>query len=152
MTTSLRSAATSLSAAEALSCIYETMQLKVEVSGLFDAPTVAEMAEHLERLIQAGEARQPSSAIAYRPPGALPPASAAQERLWTLQRTLPDLPFFNILDMLRVTSIVDPQILHRAFNEIVRRHEISRTTFVRRGRRAAAENRPDFIVPLTSPT
>jgi hypothetical protein len=79
------------------------MQRKVEVSGLFDAPTVAEMAEHLERLIQAGQARQPSFAIARQSRQAPMPASAAQERLWTLQQALPDLPFFNILDMLRVT-------------------------------------------------
>ncbi|MGC1776732.1 MAG: condensation domain-containing protein [Xanthobacteraceae bacterium] len=138
----------SLSAAEVLTCIYDTMQLKVEVSGLFDAPTVAEMAEHLERLIQAGEARALSSAIAHLPPGAPPPASPAQERLWTLQRALPDLPFFNILDMLRVTSDVDPQILQRAFNEIVRRHEIFRTTFVRRGRRLVQKIAPQLVVPL----
>jgi acyl-CoA synthetase (AMP-forming)/AMP-acid ligase II len=138
----------SLSAAQALTCIHDTMQLKVEVSGLFDAPTVAEMAEHLERLIQAGHARQPSFAIARLSQEAPPPASPAQERLWTLQQALPDLPFFNILEMLRVTLALDPQILQRTFNEIVRRHEIFRTTFAKRGRRLVQKIVPDLVVPL----
>ena len=73
----------SLLAAQALTCIYETMQLKVEVSGLFDAPTVAEMAEHLEPLIQAGAAKRPSANIAQTSRDESPPASSAQERLWT---------------------------------------------------------------------
>jgi non-ribosomal peptide synthetase component F len=138
----------SLSAAQALTCIYDAMQLKVEVSGLFDAPTVAEMAAHLEELIQAGQARQPSSAIARLPQRTLPPASAAQERLWALQRPLPDLPFFNILFMLRVTSELDAQILQRVFNDIVERHAILRTTFARRGRRLVQKIAPHLVVPL----
>lgn len=119
----------SLLAAQALTCIYETMQVKVEVSSLFDAPTVAEMAEHLERLIQAGRARQPASDIMRVARDNAVPASAAQERLWALHQSLPELPFFNILYALRLTSRVDPAILERALNEIVQRHEILRTTF-----------------------
>jgi hypothetical protein len=49
--------------------------------------------------------------------------------LCRLQRALPDVPFFNILYSLRVTSAVDVAILERSLNEIVRRHEILRTTF-----------------------
>lgn len=138
----------SLSAAQALTCIDGAMQVRVEVSGLFDAPTVAEMAEHLERLIQAGQARRPAFAIVRLPRQALSPASAAQERLWTMQQALPDLPFFNIVHMLRVTSEVDPQILRRAFNEIAARHEIFRTTFAKRGKRLLQKVAPDLAVPF----
>ena len=138
----------SLSAAQALTCIYETMQLKVEVSGLFDAPTVAEMAEHLERLIQAGRARQPSSLPARRARQTAPPASAAQQRLWTLQQALPDLPFFNILYLLRLTCEVDRQILQRVFNEIAARHAIFRTSFARRGGRLVQKIAPRMAVPF----
>jgi acyl-CoA synthetase (AMP-forming)/AMP-acid ligase II len=119
----------SLLAAQALTCIYETMQLKIEVSGLFDAPTVAEMAEYLEPLLQAGGAKRSSATIAQTSRGDPPPASCAQERLWTLHRALPDLPYFNILYVLRLTSPVDAATLERALNEVVRRHEILRTTF-----------------------
>lgn len=138
----------SLLAAHALTCIFETMQLKVEVSGLFDAPTVAEMAEHLERLIQAGQARQPASGIARVARDDELPASTAQERLWNLHQSLPDLPFFNILYPLRLTSPVDPEILERALNEIVQRHEILRTTFAVSGGRHVQIAAPRLTVPL----
>ena len=57
------------------------------------------------------------------------PASIAQERLWKLQQALPGLPFFNVLHALRLTSAFDTAILERSLDEIVRRHEILRTTF-----------------------
>ena len=42
----------------------------------------------------------------------------------------PDLPYFNTLYALRLTSPSMQTVLERSFNEIVRRHEILRTTFV----------------------
>ena len=53
----------SLLATHVLTRIYDIMHLEVEVIGFFEAPTVAEMAHHLETLIQAGQARRPASAI-----------------------------------------------------------------------------------------
>ena len=77
---------------------------------------------------------RPSAATVLQPLSAYPgkigaPASIAQERLWKLQHALPDMPFFNVLYALRLTSSVDVAVLERSINEIVRRHEILRTTF-----------------------
>ena len=47
------------------------------------------MAEHLEPLLQAGGAKRPSANIVQTSRDDAPPASAAQERLWTLHRALP---------------------------------------------------------------
>ena len=120
----------SLLAIRVLTRLHEIMQVEVEASCIFEAPTVAEMAEHLETLIQAGQAPRPPSAVVRvaRENGAAP-ASITQERLCELQHALPDLPFFNILYALRLTSAVDVAGLERSINEIVRRHEILRTTF-----------------------
>ena len=80
-------------------------QVELEVSRFFEAPTVAEVAHHLERLIHAGQASRPSSAIVRVPrENGVVPASIAQERLWKLQHALPDIPFFNVLYALRLTS------------------------------------------------
>ena len=106
-----------LLAAHVLTSIHHAMHLEVGVVSLFDAPTVAEMAEYLETLIKAGRAGQPEIARVSR--NELLPASPAQERLWTLQQAVPDLPFFNILYALRVTSPLDAALLERSFNEIV---------------------------------
>jgi hypothetical protein len=138
----------SLLAAQAMTSIYETMQLKVEIAGLFDAPTVAEMAEHLETLIQAGNAKRPALSIPRASQSGAPPASPAQERLWNLHRALPDLPFFNVLYVLRITSPVDSVILERALNEIVQRHEILRTTFGVAATRLVQIIAPHMAIPL----
>jgi acyl-CoA synthetase (AMP-forming)/AMP-acid ligase II len=117
----------SLLAAQVLTCIHDKMHLEVSLASVFEAPTVVEMAHHLEVLIQTG--RRPASDIVRIARDKELPASPAQERLWKLQHALPDLPYFNILYALRLTSPVDQSILERSLNEIVHRHEILRTTF-----------------------
>ena len=136
----------SLLAAHVLTGIHDAMHLEVGVVSLFDAPTVAEMAEHLETLIKAGRAGQPEIARIAR--DAPLPASPAQERLWTLQQAVPDLPFFNILYALRVTSPLDAALLERSLDEFVRRHEILRTTIDVAGGRIIQVIAPQLTVPL----
>jgi len=138
----------SLLAAQALTCIYERLQIKVEISGLFDAPTVAEMAAHLEHVIEAGHVQSAASDIARVPRLAPLPASAAQQRLYRLQQALPELPFFNILYVLRLTSRVDAAVLEHSLNEIVRRHEILRTAFAVEDGRNVQTVAPSLTVPL----
>ena len=138
----------SLLAAQSLTCIHERLQIRVEISGLFDAPTVAEMAAHLERLIESGQA-QPAPAVIARLPRQAPlPASAAQQRLYRLQQALPELPFFNIVYVLRLTSPVDAAVLEQSLNDIVRRHEILRTTFTVDDGRHVQVVAPSLSVPL----
>jgi hypothetical protein len=76
------------------------------------------------------------------------PASFTQERLWDLQHAVPDLPFFNALYLLRVTSSCDAAILERSINEIVRRHEILRTTFAAVGGKCMQVIAPQLAIPL----
>jgi acyl-CoA synthetase (AMP-forming)/AMP-acid ligase II len=136
----------SLLAAHVLTSIHDAMHLDVGVVSLFDAPTVAEMAEYLETLIKAGRAGQ--AEIARVPRDEQLPASPAQERLWTLQQAVPDLPFFNILYALRITSPLDATLVERSLNEIVRRHEILRTTIDVEGSRHIQVIAPQLAVPL----
>ncbi len=119
----------SLLATRALACVYKLTGVGLEVAKFFEAPTIAEVARHLEQAMQAGQPPGARSALARaaRVKGAMP-ASMVQERLWKLQRALTDLPFFNILYALRIASPCDPAVLERSLNEIVRRHEILRTT------------------------
>jgi len=78
----------------------------------------------------------------------LAPASFMQERLWHLHRVLTDLPFFNVLYVLRLTSACDAAILERSINEVVRRHEILRTTFRAVDGRCMQVIAPQVTVPL----
>jgi acyl-CoA synthetase (AMP-forming)/AMP-acid ligase II/acyl carrier protein len=139
----------SLLAASVLGHIYELTQVKLDASQFFEAPTVAEVAQHVERLTQAGQVPRPSSAIARVPrTNGVMPASSAQERLWKLQHALADLPLFNVLYALRLTSSFDVAVLERSINEIVRRHEILRTTFNVMDGRYVQVIAPQLTVPL----
>src|SRR5262249_8184911 len=103
----------------------------------------------LERLVHAGEAPRSSSVIERVPrENGAAPTSIAQERLLKLQHALPDVPLFNTVYALRLTSPVDATILERCINEIVRRHEILRTTFVVVDGQYLQVIAPQLTVPL----
>jgi non-ribosomal peptide synthetase component F/thioesterase domain-containing protein len=57
------------------------------------------------------------------------PASFGQERFWDLDRLNPGNPTWNVPVRFRLQGILDSTLLERAFNEIVRRHEVLRTSF-----------------------
>jgi acyl-CoA synthetase (AMP-forming)/AMP-acid ligase II len=119
----------SLLAIRVLAHVYDVTQVELDVARLFETPTVAEIADHLQMRMHADQRPRPSLAIAPASREDGVPASLVQEHIWTLQQALHGLPYFNILYALRLTSAVDVAILGRSINEIVRRHEILRTTF-----------------------
>src|SRR5207302_1188516 len=55
--------------------------------------------------------------------------SFAQERLWFLDQLEPGISTYNIPYAMRITGSLDVTALEQSLNEIVRRHEILRTTF-----------------------
>ena len=57
------------------------------------------------------------------------PLSHGQENIWLISRMFPDSPLFNLHNAFRLRMAVDPTVLERAINEVVRRHEVLRTTF-----------------------
>jgi acyl-CoA synthetase (AMP-forming)/AMP-acid ligase II len=139
----------SLLAVHVLGHIYEVAQVEFELSRLFEAPTVAEVAHHLKRLTDGKETpRPPSDIVRVSRKNGLAPASIEQERLWNLQHALPDIPFLNVVYALRLTSACDAAVLERSINEIVRRHEILRTTFAVADGRHVQVIAPKLMVPL----
>ncbi len=56
------------------------------------------------------------------------PVSFAQQRLWFLEQLLPGTPLFNIPSGFRIPGLRQAA-LERAVQEVVRRHEVLRTTF-----------------------
>lgn len=58
------------------------------------------------------------------------PLSFAQERLWFLEQFQPGSPVYNVPAVMRLAGAVNVNALEWSFNEIVRRHEVLRTTFV----------------------
>ncbi len=57
------------------------------------------------------------------------PLSFAQARLWVLDQLEPNRPIYNVPDTLYFKGAFDLDAMQRSLSEIVRRHEVLRTTF-----------------------
>jgi acyl-CoA synthetase (AMP-forming)/AMP-acid ligase II/acyl carrier protein len=140
----------SLSATHFFVVVHEKFHVELDTSLFFEGPTIAEIARHLAGSIQMPDTPRARAAITRLPrKDGIAPTSVAQEQLWKLQRTLPEIPFFNVLYPLRVTGAVDSALLERSINEIVQRHEILRTVFAIRGRQLLQIVAPQLKVPLS---
>lgn len=58
------------------------------------------------------------------------PATLAQQRFWFLDQLEPGNTAYNIAVRWKLLGPVDPACIERAFNEILRRHEVLRTKFL----------------------
>src|SRR5271155_1564893 len=70
-----------------------------------------------------------SSPIVRRRPGTIAPLSLTQEELWRREQVPEIAPLYNECVRLRMIGPLDVVSLERSLNEVVRRHEIWRTTF-----------------------
>ncbi len=72
----------------------------------------------------------PRDTIPRRPPGAVAPVSFGQEQIWLHSQLAPAVPLYTESLTIRRRGPLDPDALVTSFREIVRRHDIWRTTFV----------------------
>ena len=121
----------SLLATRVVSRVRQSLAIELPLRAIFEHPTVAALAERVE------DARQAAQGLALPPitrssrSGDLP-LSFAQERLWLLDRLAPGNIVYNVTGALRLEGELDAEALERALSEIVRRHEVLRTTFALR--------------------
>ncbi len=76
------------------------------------------------------------------------PASFAQERLWFMDQLIQDKPVYNVPLMLHLRGWLDVDVLERSINEIVRRHEGLRTTFMVIDEQIYQVIHPELTIPL----
>src|SRR5271165_5004299 len=79
------------------------------------------------------------------------PLSFAQERLWFLDQLVPGSPAYAIFDAVRMRGPLHLPALRRSLQELVRRHEVLRSTFpIVSGRPVQVAQPPaPFEIPLT---
>ncbi|HEX7330764.1 MAG TPA: amino acid adenylation domain-containing protein, partial [Pyrinomonadaceae bacterium] len=118
----------SLSAIQLISRVREALQVEVELQKLFDRPTVRAMAEEVERMLRLGAGVQ-SGPIQKRDRQDIAPLSFAQQRLWFIEQLEATGSSLNVPVTLRLTGDLNVAALEKTMNEIVRRHEVLRTTF-----------------------
>ena len=119
----------SLIATQLASRVREVFGVELPLRQIFLAPTVADLAAVL--LGQAsGDGALPGG------PPLVPvardwklPLSFSQERLWIYDQMQPESAAYNLPRVLRLSGALRLEVLAPSFEEIVRRHEVLRTTF-----------------------
>jgi acyl carrier protein len=124
----------SLLATQVASRVRESLQVELPLREFFESPTVASMAEAVERELGAGRGVE---APPIKPVGRESelPLSFAQQRLWFIQQLEPESAAYNIPIVMRVKGEIQTQCMWQSLGEIERRHEALRTRFEERNGR-----------------
>ncbi|HEY0603114.1 MAG TPA: condensation domain-containing protein [Herpetosiphonaceae bacterium] len=110
-----------------------SIQVEISPTELLGEISLAQLAQHIDATL--GEARPYAGPSAIQPI-AMPERaqlSFAQQRLWFLERLAPGNPAYHIPAVIRLVGTLDAGALERSFTEVVRRHEVLRTTFALAG-------------------
>ncbi len=136
----------SLRATQVLARVRRALSVELPLSALFEHPTVEALAREVERASGAGDALPP---LRPAPRDRPIPLSAAQEAALLFQElaTAGAQPY-AFQGAVRFTGTLDAGALERTLTEIVRRHEVFRTEFVRGPGGPVQEVRPPWPVRL----
>jgi natural product biosynthesis luciferase-like monooxygenase protein/amino acid adenylation domain-containing protein len=128
--------------------VRQAFDVDIPLRRLFEAPTIARLAEAVETATRSapGRAMPPIRAAARE--GTLP-LSFAQQRLWLLNQLEPDSAAYNLSAVIRMQGELDRAALERALSEIVRRHESLRTVFPSVDGTPSQVVQPPYAVSLT---
>ncbi|WP_253884930.1 amino acid adenylation domain-containing protein [Actinokineospora diospyrosa] len=118
----------SLLVAKLLSRLRATFEVEIPARQIFEAPTVAGIAAHVDAARTRGGAQLPPVARASRT--APLPASHGQQRLWFLNQLDPTSPLYNTNLGVRALGELDTAVLRECVLDLVARHEVLRTRLV----------------------
>lgn len=118
----------SLLATQVISRVRDIFQVEIPLRKLFEQPTI----EGLAGMVVAGR----ESGLLHNAPPIVPvertedsPLSFAQHRLWFVDQLDPESSTYNIPAAMTLKGQLDVEILRRAFEKVVKRHEVLRTNF-----------------------
>jgi amino acid adenylation domain-containing protein len=138
----------SLIATQLLARVRNTFAVEPPLREFLEGATIAGLARLVEQSLRDGSA------------GALPPIgrvdrtgplslSFAQQRLWYVSQLDPESALYNVPMAVRIEGDLDTAALQAALDEVVRRHEVLRTTFVADAGVPLQVIGPARAVPLT---
>ncbi|MFL6192843.1 MAG: amino acid adenylation domain-containing protein, partial [Thermoanaerobaculia bacterium] len=122
-----RYALDSLNAMELSHAVEERLGAAVSMEAFFDGSTVADV---VARAFAAARAEPRERGLASLEPGAERPLSHGQRALWLLHLLDPESAAYNVPGLVTIEGPLDAGALRRAFQAIVDRHPILRSTVV----------------------
>ncbi|MBD8507923.1 amino acid adenylation domain-containing protein, partial [Hoyosella sp. G463] len=115
----------SLSATRVIARINEALGSALAVRDIFDAPSVAALADRAEHT----STEQRQRPLVARPRPERVPLSLAQYRMWVLNQLEPGSGGYNLPLALRLAGRLDRDALRGAIRDVIARHETLRTVF-----------------------
>ncbi|HSK65006.1 MAG TPA: amino acid adenylation domain-containing protein, partial [Pyrinomonadaceae bacterium] len=137
----------SLLATQVVSRIRESFKVELPLRALFERPTIAELAQSVDAAMQSKAGGTFTPLERADRAGKLP-LSFAQQRLWFIDKLSPGNPVYNIQVAVRLIGRLDRLALEQALNEIVRRHEVLRTSFAIRDGVPVQIIAPEYSIAL----
>ena len=118
----------SLSAAQVTARVNDAFQVEFSVDSVFRYPTMADLGRIIETRLREETAHQFPSIQRVERNSSIP-LSFAQERVWFIDQLMPGNIAYNAYITIRFKGKLNVEALKSTLTEIVRRHEILRTSF-----------------------
>ncbi|HEY6561644.1 MAG TPA: AMP-binding protein, partial [Polyangiaceae bacterium] len=115
----------SLLATQLVSRLRDTLRVELPLRAVFDSPTPAALAERVASL----PLLSPEHALVPFDRARELPLSFSQERMWLLHQLEPGGSAYNVAGAARIEGALQAELLERALNAIVARHEVLRANF-----------------------
>ena len=137
----------SLLATRIVARIRDSFQIELPLRSLFESPTLSELSQRIEHSMRSG------ASLAAPPIKPLPddeqlPLSYAQQRLWFLNQLMPGSNAYNLPAEMVIDAQINVSAFRQALNEVVRRHEVLRTSFALAGTQPVQRVKPPAAVEL----
>ena len=118
----------SLLATQVVSRLRAAFGIEVHLRSLFDRPTLRGLAEQIDAALKAEEGIEMPPLRRVERDGVLP-LSYAQQRLWFLEQLQSESSVYNCPVAMRLCGPLNITAFERTLAEIIRRHEVLRTSF-----------------------
>ncbi|GLQ46116.1 hypothetical protein GCM10007862_11670 [Dyella lipolytica] len=122
----------SLLAAQLTARLNRELSLNLPLAALFEAPTVAQLAERI-RGVQATDTQRPLPKIARLPDRQRAPLSILQQRMLYLEQMRGERTAYNTPSAHRLRGPMNEQLFERALQDVVRRQAVLRTSIETEG-------------------
>jgi amino acid adenylation domain-containing protein len=126
--------------------VYDAVKVELNLATFSDFPTLAELADVIDRLRVGGE--DDASPVVPVPRNEPLPMSFSQERIWKFSQSPAASAAYTMPRIFRIVGPLDVGVLRDCMDDLVRRHEILRTTFARQGRSPVSIIHPSAPTPL----